>query len=64
MIVLKPSHQHFDKVNFPKQILTETIYTTLMRDHNGLGFSIAGGRGAAQFKDGSDVSSEPFGFVS
>lgn len=26
-----------------------------MRDHNGLGFSIAGGRGAAQFKDGSDV---------
>ncbi|XP_068208938.1 protein lap4-like isoform X10 [Palaemon carinicauda] len=47
--------EHYDKVNFPKQILTETIYTTLMRDHNGLGFSIAGGRGAAQFKDGSDA---------
>ncbi|KAK7058735.1 hypothetical protein SK128_027786, partial [Halocaridina rubra] len=47
--------EHFDNVNFPKQILTETIYTTLMRDHNGLGFSIAGGRGAAQFKDGSDA---------
>lgn len=51
-----PFHQHFDKENFPTQILTETIYTTLMRDHNGLGFSIAGGRGAAQYKDGSDVS--------
>ncbi|KAK8743107.1 hypothetical protein OTU49_001527 [Cherax quadricarinatus] len=37
------------------EILTETLYTTLMRDHNGLGFSIAGGRGAAQFKDGSDA---------
>ncbi|XP_042216438.1 protein lap4-like isoform X3 [Homarus americanus] len=47
--------EHYDKENFPTQILTETIYTTLMRDHNGLGFSIAGGRGAAQFKDGSDA---------
>ena len=27
-----------------------------MRDHNGLGFSIAGGRGGTPFKDGSDVS--------
>ncbi|XP_068208931.1 protein lap4-like isoform X3 [Palaemon carinicauda] len=41
--------------NGEMEILTETIYTTLMRDHNGLGFSIAGGRGAAQFKDGSDA---------
>ncbi|KAK8743106.1 hypothetical protein OTU49_001527 [Cherax quadricarinatus] len=47
--------EHNDKENFPTQILTETLYTTLMRDHNGLGFSIAGGRGAAQFKDGSDA---------
>ncbi|XP_047500901.1 protein lap4-like isoform X13 [Penaeus chinensis] len=47
--------EHYDNVNSPTQILTETIYTTLMRDHNGLGFSIAGGRGAAQFKDGSDA---------
>ncbi|XP_076068044.1 protein lap4-like isoform X4 [Oratosquilla oratoria] len=37
------------------EVLHETIYTTLMRDHNGLGFSIAGGRGAAPFKDGSDA---------
>ncbi|ROT67178.1 putative protein lap4 isoform X4 [Penaeus vannamei] len=43
--------EHYDNVNSPTQILTETIYTTLMRDHNGLGFSIAGGRGAAQFRD-------------
>ncbi|KAK8394978.1 hypothetical protein O3P69_006032 [Scylla paramamosain] len=41
--------------NGEMEVLTETIYTTLMRDHNGLGFSIAGGRGAAQFKDGSDA---------
>ncbi|XP_042875532.1 protein lap4-like isoform X13 [Penaeus japonicus] len=47
--------EHYEIVNSPTQILTETIYTTLMRDHNGLGFSIAGGRGAAQFKDGSDA---------
>lgn len=41
---------------FLMQVLTETLYTTLMRDHNGLGFSIAGGKGAAQYKEGSDVS--------
>ncbi|XP_071512746.1 protein lap4-like isoform X5 [Panulirus ornatus] len=44
-----------DESNGEMEILTETIYTTLMRDHNGLGFSIAGGRGAAQYKDGSDA---------
>ncbi|RXG73185.1 Discs large-like protein 1-like protein, partial [Armadillidium vulgare] len=43
------------KVNGELEILTETIYTTLMRDHNGLGFSIAGGKGAAQYKEGSDA---------
>ncbi|KAG0720959.1 Protein lap4 [Chionoecetes opilio] len=41
--------------NGEMEVLTETLYTTLMRDHNGLGFSIAGGRGATQFKDGSDA---------
>lgn len=35
-------------------IKIEKIYTTLLRDHTGLGFSIAGGLGAAQFKEGSD----------
>lgn len=41
--------------NSEMEVLTETIYTTLARDHNGLGFSIAGGRGSTQFKDGSDA---------
>ncbi|XP_077519620.1 protein scribble homolog isoform X37 [Amblyomma americanum] len=31
----------------------EIIYTTLIRDHNGLGFSIAGGKGGTPYKDGS-----------
>ncbi|XP_064480658.1 protein scribble homolog isoform X3 [Ornithodoros turicata] len=31
----------------------EIIYTTLIRDHNGLGFSIAGGIGGTPYKDGS-----------
>ena len=31
------------------------MYSTLMRDHNGLGFSIPGSKGAAQFKPGSDA---------
>ena len=35
-------------------IKVEKIYTTLLRDNSGLGFSIAGGLGAAPFKEGSD----------
>ena len=37
-------------LNLPKQI----IHTTLIRDENGLGFSIAGGKGAAPYKEDSD----------
>lgn len=37
------------------EVLTEMIYTTLVRTHEGLGFSIAGGAGAQQYKDGSDA---------
>ncbi|XP_043213961.1 protein lap4-like isoform X2 [Amphibalanus amphitrite] len=33
----------------------ETIHTTLMRDKSGLGFSIAGGKGAAPYVEGSDA---------
>ncbi|XP_037081638.1 protein lap4-like [Pollicipes pollicipes] len=33
----------------------ETIHTTLIRDNGGLGFSIAGGKGAAPFVEGSDA---------
>lgn len=32
------------------------FHTTLIRDQNGLGFSIAGGEGSQSFKDNSDVS--------
>lgn len=32
------------------------VHTTLIRDQNGLGFSIAGGKGSAPFKDNTDVS--------
>ena len=35
-------------------IKVEKIYTTLLRDNTGLGFSIAGGLGAAPYKEGSD----------
>jgi len=35
-------------------IKVERVYTTLIRDQGGLGFSIAGGLGAAQFRGGSE----------
>ena len=38
------------------EIHGETIATTLTRDENGLGFSIAGGRGSIPFKGEDDVS--------
>jgi len=31
------------------------FHTTLIRDQNGLGFSIAGGEGSPPFKDNNDV---------
>lgn len=31
------------------------MHTTLIRDGQGLGFSIAGGKGSPPFKDGSDA---------
>ncbi|XP_037078732.1 LOW QUALITY PROTEIN: protein scribble homolog, partial [Pollicipes pollicipes] len=33
----------------------DTIHTTLIRDNNGLGFSIAGGKGVAPYQDGTDA---------
>ncbi|XP_014280557.1 protein lap4 isoform X3 [Halyomorpha halys] len=33
----------------------QTIHTTLIRDQNGLGFSIAGGKGSPQYKENSDA---------
>lgn len=32
-----------------------SVHTTLIRDPNGLGFSIAGGKGSPPFKDYSDA---------
>lgn len=32
------------------------VHTTLIRDQNGLGFSIAGGKSSPPFKDNTDVS--------
>lgn len=36
------------------------VHTTLIRDQNGLGFSIAGGKGSPPFKDSTDVSRAQF----
>lgn len=36
------------------EIVKEIIYTTLIREQNGLGFSIAGGQGSTQYKEGSE----------
>jgi hypothetical protein len=33
----------------------QTVHTTLIRDQNGLGFSISGGKGSPPYKDKSDV---------
>ncbi|KAK9505211.1 hypothetical protein O3M35_009308 [Rhynocoris fuscipes] len=35
-------------------IRLQTVYTTLIRDQNGLGFSIAGGKGCPPFRDNSE----------
>ena len=38
------------------EVRKQIVSTTLIRDQNGLGFSIAGGTGCPPFKDNSDVS--------
>ncbi|CAB3367351.1 Hypothetical predicted protein [Cloeon dipterum] len=37
------------------ELRKEMVHTTLIRDSNGLGFSIAGGKGSPGFKEGSDA---------
>ncbi|XP_047097582.1 protein lap4 isoform X9 [Schistocerca piceifrons] len=37
------------------EVRKQTVYTTLIRDQNGLGFSIAGGKGSPPYKDSSDA---------
>ncbi|XP_024086270.1 protein lap4 isoform X1 [Cimex lectularius] len=36
------------------EITHQPVYTTLIRDHNGLGFSIAGGKGCPPFRENSE----------
>jgi hypothetical protein len=38
------------------ELKKEMVHTTLIRDSQGLGFSIAGGKGSPGFIEGSDVS--------
>lgn len=40
------------------------FHTTLIRDQNGLGFSIAGGEGSPPFKDNNDVRTISIKFLS
>ncbi|XP_073992639.1 scribble planar cell polarity protein isoform X7 [Rhodnius prolixus] len=54
-----PSHHpldgklaHLRKGDF--DIRLQTVYTTLIRDQNGLGFSIAGGKGCPPYRDNSE----------
>jgi hypothetical protein len=57
------SHQPPPAKKIPEPIKTsrdvetrkQTVHTTLIRDQNGLGFSIAGGKGSPPYKDKSDV---------
>uniref|UniRef100_A0A2C9LYT1 PDZ domain-containing protein n=1 Tax=Biomphalaria glabrata TaxID=6526 RepID=A0A2C9LYT1_BIOGL len=48
------THDNITTVSFTAEpeaeVYGETVSTTLIRDHTGLGFSIAGGRGAVPFK--------------
>ncbi|XP_069692497.1 protein lap4 isoform X4 [Periplaneta americana] len=37
------------------EIRKQTVHTTLIRDQNGLGFSISGGKGSPSYKDSSDA---------
>lgn len=38
------------------EVQKQLIHTTLIRDQNGLGFSIAGGKGSPPFKNNSNVN--------
>ncbi|CAL1532219.1 unnamed protein product [Lymnaea stagnalis] len=53
------THENVTTVSFTAEpeaeVYGETVSTSLIRDHTGLGFSIAGGRGAVPFK-GNDTS--------
>ena len=55
-ILQSPSYSHDNSVAFDAVTRTERVFTTLIRDqHQGLGFSISGGKGAEPFIEGSDA---------
>ena len=54
--IQSPSHGHEGSANFDALTRIERVFTTLIRDqHQGLGFSISGGKGAEPFIEGSDA---------
>ncbi|XP_054268231.1 protein lap4 isoform X3 [Macrosteles quadrilineatus] len=52
-----PVDQKSAKVIEPKdyEVIRQMVHTTLIRDQNGLGFSIAGGKGCPSFRDKSEA---------
>ncbi|CAG5126325.1 unnamed protein product, partial [Candidula unifasciata] len=54
------THTNMTTVSFTAEpeteVYGETVTTTLIRDHTGLGFSIAGGRGSVPFKGNDNIS--------
>ena len=51
-----PSINHEHQVGFETVTRMERVFTTVIRDqHQGLGFSISGGKGAEPFVEGSDA---------
>ena len=55
-ILQSPSLNHEHEVGFETVTKMERVFTTLIRDqHQGLGFSISGGKGAEPFIEGSDA---------
>nr|CAD7439037.1 unnamed protein product [Timema bartmani] len=54
----QPSKKIPDPLQVPRgdlEVRKQTVHTTLIRDQNGLGFSIAGGKGSPSFKPSSDA---------
>ncbi|XP_028047401.1 protein lap4 isoform X4 [Monomorium pharaonis] len=52
---IKKVSEHITTVRDNEPMVPVLFHTTLIRDQNGLGFSIAGGEGSQPFKDNSDA---------
>jgi hypothetical protein len=53
----QPTKKIPEPINTSRDVETrkQTVHTTLIRDQNGLGFTISGGKGSPSYKDNSDV---------